>query len=237
MRILLFSALIIFFPANLFSQEVHTGITTGKDEFKPHWRIGPAFTYSVVNNRKEARGEYKPGIGGHACFYTSPWFSVSAEYSWFVPHAAGPAFADIHSWNAETNGNLFMKIGETDLFFKTLFGVSYMQWSGIYVGPTLNDNHKYYPGLKVEQSWFAGNLGCGVAYDLNAHVRTNLDFRMRFATEQRDLVSISDTGFFLGFDWDLKATDKKSQHKKNSGKRKTTKPRGGRLYKWLKTGA
>lgn len=232
--------LLILLASGLFnalrSQDTHTGIVPSQHTFHPFLSLGPGFSYSVINNRKEVRGQFKPGINGHMMLYTSPWFAISGDYSSFIRHSA-LSFNDIRSWNAELNGNLFMNVGQTNLFFKVLFGVEYMDWRGTFVGPTLNDNNKYYYGLMVKENWIAGNFGCGVAGRLAPHLNAFGDFRMRFATEEQDLISISDTGFFIGIDYSFQQAAKPATHDSYKGKHKTTKNKSGRLYRWLKKGA
>ena len=203
--------------------------------FDRYLSIGGGTSWSVINNRKETRGQYKMGFNGHAAWHTSPWFSVSADYTWFLPHHSSPAFNDIKSWNSELNGNLSMAIGQSDLLFKTMFGLSYMEWEGTYVGPSLNDNNKYYYGLLVEQSWVGANLGCGLSYSINRNLAATFDYRLRFASEKRDLFSISDTGFFLSLDWKFRGPEN-LETDQTGKKRKPAKNRHGRIYKWLKRG-
>jgi hypothetical protein len=219
-----------------FGQETHTGFVPGKQKFRPYLAFNGGINWAVINNRKEVRGVYKPGLSGGISWYTSPWFNITAEYSWFLPHNSSPSFENIHAWNSELNCNLFMGIGQTKLKFRTLFGLSYMNWKGTFIGPSLNDNNKYYYGLVVGQHWLAGNLGCGVSRMIYSNLNATAGFRMRFASEEKDLVSISDTAFDFGLSWQLKKRAVKTDD--NSGAyRKTTKNRSGRLYKWMKKGA
>jgi hypothetical protein len=238
MRISLLSLFFLSLIASpVFGQETKTGISTSRKVFKPYLAGGMSLSYSVINNRKEPRGQYKPGVNVNANFYTSPWFSVSGEYTWFFTHSASPAFENIHSWNTEVNGNVLMGIGQTSLMFKALFGVSYMNWSGTFIGPSLNDNNKYSYGMVVKQDWIAGNLGCGMLHPLNKNINASFDFRMRFASEKNDLLSISDTAFLLGIQWKITDSEEDVRKKSSKGKRKTSGGRSGRMYKWLKKGA
>lgn len=234
LRFLLFQVLL--FSVSLSAQQTYTGITPGQKTFRSYLAVGVAGSYSVINNRKEVRGQYKPGVNVNAAWFTSPWFCFSADYTSFFPHNASPAFENIRSWNTELNGNLIMNVGDSKLCFKTLFGVSYMSWQGTFIGPSLNDNNKYYYGLLVKQDWVAANLGCGFTHTITGNLNASFDFRMRFASEKKDLISISDTGFFLGVQWQVKGHpyDGDDNHK---ARRKTTKGRPGRLYKWMKKGA
>ncbi|MGL5888781.1 MAG: hypothetical protein ACRC3B_02780, partial [Bacteroidia bacterium] len=86
-------------------------------KWKPQLMPGAAFSYAVINNRKEIRGLYKPGINFSLFYLHRPWFGVSAEYTYHFLHPAAPAIDNIRSWNADLNGNLIMKLGESDLFF------------------------------------------------------------------------------------------------------------------------
>lgn len=225
-----------FTGISLAAQESHTAIVPGKKTFRPFLAVNTGLSYSVINNRKEVRGNYKPGITGGLSFYTSPWFALSGDYTWFFPHDASPAFVDIHSWNSEFNCNFIMGIGKTDMKFKALFGVSYMNWKGTFIGPSLNDNNKYYYGLVVDQHWVAGNLGCGISHTIKGNFIAGLDFRTRFASEKRDLVSISDTAFNLGLTWQMRGSSADMKNNPDAH-RKTTKAHSNRLYKWMKKGA
>lgn len=230
--------LFIFFlmisGTGLFAQDNLTAIPLGEPEFKPFLTVGAGMSYSVINNRKEVRGKYKPGINTNLTFYTSPWFALSGDYTYFFKHDASPAFEDIHSWNTELNGNLIMGMGQSDFRFKAVFGVSYLNWQATYVGPTLNDQSDYYYGMPLTQEWIAGNLGCGLSKNLGRDFIASFDFRTRMTSEKRDLIGISDTAFMFGFAWHVRNINDAEIKTDDYPNRKTTKGKAGRQYKWLK---
>jgi hypothetical protein len=229
-----FFLLLFFCPLLLTAQTQVEGISLGEKPFKPYLTVGGGPSWSVINNRREVRGLYKPGLNVNTRVFTSRWFALSADYTWFFPHASSPAFTEIKSWNTEVNANLYMNIGQTRLLFKILFGLQYMEWEGTYVGPTLNDNNKYRYGMRVGQDWLAANMGYGMMYPINSRLVMDFDFRMRFTSEKKDLIGISDTGFFLSGSYRFGHVDSEGHNSNSNAHRKTTKGRAGRQYKWLK---
>ncbi len=204
------------------------------EKFKKHLDPGAAFSYSVINNRKEIRGQYKPGINVSVNYHTRPWFSWSAEYSWFFPHNSSPGLIDINAWNAELNGNLEMGMRATQLKFRTTFGVSYLDWRGTYTGPTLIDKNTYFYGARLRQNWIAGNLGVGFGHRITDEFTGHIDFRIRFTSEKRDLVSISDTAFLFGVQWQPFTGGSATGDRQGNAKRKGSSGKKARVYKWLK---
>lgn len=221
------------FYIGLIAQNSNTGFVAGPPKFHKHLAPSAAFSYSVINNRKEIRGQYKPGINVGLHFVTRPWFSWSAEYSYFFKHNSSPGFEGIQSWNAELNGNFAMGIANSDLKFRFVFGGNYLKWSGTFVGPSLNDNLGWYEGKIINQDWVGANLGVGFEHPIGNYMLGYIDFRIRFASEEKDLVSISDTSFNFGLRWSppnkfLPAKKNNNSHKKNSKHSNQS-----RIYKWL----
>ncbi len=166
--------------------------------FRPSLQVGAAFAYSVINNRKEVRGLYKPGIDLRLFAQLRPAFGLSLAYTHHIKHNSSPALEDIYAYNFDLDGHLIMRVGESDLFFSALFGLNYLNWRGTYVGPTLNDNNQYYFGLVIKQPWFGANMGIGCQHVLWRSITGFGEFRMRFVTVDADLLSISDTAFRFG---------------------------------------
>lgn len=243
-KVLLLSLLVILGAAGLRAQnenEVYTAIPLGnnpaetpKEVFKPYLSLGGGLSFAVINNRKEVRGLYKPGIHAGMMYHTSRWFALSADFTQFFRHNSSPAFVDISAWNTEVNGNLLMDIGQTNLRFKAMFGLSYLNWLATYIGPSLRDKNTWYYGMPIRQEWIAANLGCGVMQDINPRLTLAFDFRTRFASEDLDLIGISDTAFMAGLYWRPQRLNKKEEQPDNSARRKTTTGRSPRQYKWLK---
>src|ERR1041385_7298282 len=150
-----------FICITLKAQESHTGISTAPPKFKKHLAVGSAFSYAVINNRLEMRGQFKPGVNFNLNYCTKPWFRWSMEYSYYFPHNSSPGLANIHAWNTELNGNFQMNVAHSDLLVRFVFGASYLDWKGTYVGPDLTDNHTWYIGKLITQNWVGGNLAIG----------------------------------------------------------------------------
>jgi hypothetical protein len=213
---------------SLGAQNSHIGYTPSKPpapKFKKHFALSSAFSYSVINNRKEVRGQYKPGINAGLNFYTKPWFYWSGEYTYFFRHSSSPGFENINSWNTELNGNLLMGAATTDLKFRFIFGVTYMQWDGIFVGPDVADDKTWYIGKLIEQDWVGATLGAGFSHPFGNYFNGYADFRMRFASQEKDLVSISDTAFNFGVQFNPYSIEKKKKSKN---------ARPSRFYRWVK---
>jgi hypothetical protein len=225
-----FAFVLFLFSISLHAQESHVGITPAKPKeikFKKHFALSGAFSYSVINNRKEVRGQYKPGINMGLNFYTKPWFYWSGEYSYFFRHNSSPGFENINAWNSEINGNLLMGAATSDMKFRFIFGATYMKWAGTFVGPDVTDDKTWYIGKHISQDWVGANLGVGFAHPIGSHFNGYADFRMRFASEKRDLVSISDTSFNFGIQFNPYTAVEKP-HKKSSSAHPS------RIYRWLK---
>lgn len=232
-RFVLFLLLLSGF--SLSAQDVQNAIPLGaQKKFKPYFTAGAGMSWAVINNRKEVKGKYKPGLNANLAFYSSPWFALSADFNSFFNHDASPSFENISSWNTELNGNLIMGVGQTNLKFKAIFGLSYLSWRATFIGPTLNDQSKFYYGMPLHQQWIAGNLGCGVSQNIGTYFIASFDFRTRFTSEKRDLIGVSDTAFLLGCAWQIHGGKDRENEKENSAKRKTTNGKSGRQYKWLK---
>lgn len=227
-KTLLVSGVFLFLlHAGIMAQVAHEGISPGKPKpakFKKHFALSSALSYSVINNRKEVKGAYKPGFNAGIDFYTHPWFYWSAEYTRFFTHRSF-GFENIQSWNSELNGNLLMGVATTSLKFRLVFGMTYLKWEGTFTGPDVTDDKTWYIGKLIQQDWIGGNLGFGFAYPLGNHFSVYSDFRMRFASEKKDLFSISDTAFLAGIQFNpfQEGMNKRSSNANPS-----------RIYRWLK---
>jgi hypothetical protein len=145
-----------------------------------------------------------------------------------------------------------MRIDESDLFFHTLLGLTYLNWEGRYIGPSsaFVDNNSYEYGALLTQRWIGVNLGCGFHHHFGKRITGYSDFRVRFASEKVDLFSISDTAFQFGIRIDLgKDSDQKLRHKnaqsegfvsqdadssKETSICKSKKPKSKGIYRWVK---
>jgi hypothetical protein len=236
-KLLFFLFLTGFACISMDAQNSYTGFVATPPEFHKHVALTSAFSYSVINNRKEVRGQYKPGINVGLQYVTHPWFAWSAEYTSFFKHNSSPGFVDIHSWNTELNGIFSFGMATSDLKFRFVFGMSYLNWAGTFVGPSANDDKTWYYGKRIEQDWVGANLGFGFAHPIGKSFTGNIDFRSRFASEKKDLVSISDTAFLLGIKWEpyILMNDKsKKANSENKTHKKSGSARPSRMYKWLK---
>ncbi|GAB4142162.1 MAG: hypothetical protein Fur0041_17310 [Bacteroidia bacterium] len=219
---------------NIHAQPVVSAVVPAPPRFRKSVLIGASYTWSVINNRKEIRGQYKPGFNAGLTLNMKPWFAITADYTYHFVHASSPSLDNIRSWNADINGNMIMQIGESDLYFRAIFGLSYLNWKGTFVGPSLNDNNKYYVGLVIPQEWVAFNLGCGVSHYVYKSITGFSDFKMRFTSEKGDLLSISDTAFSLGLRYRIPGKSVKSSDNKPKSGRGRNKGGPGYQYKWLK---
>lgn len=197
--------------------------------------MGTAFDYSVINNRMEVRGQYKPGINFRLMGFAKPWFAVSGEFTQHFVHPSSPGLMDIHSWNSDVNCHFITSLGETDMKFTALFGAGYLNWAGTYIGPLLHDNSKYTYGMRIKQDFVTVNLGFGFSHDIWKHAVGFGEFKVRMASEGKrndDLFSVVDAAINLGARISFGTvgetnTDPKGQ--KNNHRFR----RPGRLYRWL----
>ncbi|MCA6362474.1 MAG: hypothetical protein IM638_05515 [Bacteroidetes bacterium] len=221
-------------------------------KWKPKLMPGAAISFAVINNRQEVRGLYKPGVNMNLLYLHRPWFGISGEFTHHFRHDAAPAIARIDSWNADLNGYLIMRIGESETFFNAIFGVGYMYWNGVYVGPNSahTDFANFTYGMNIRQTWVGGNLGAGFSYQLTKRLNGYANFKVQFASGGNDFVSISDTGFQFGVRADLSKKDKSldaaSKDQKDRGialndrstsykaKKKGAKGKSKWKYRWLK---
>jgi hypothetical protein len=221
-------------------------------KWKPKLMPGAAINFAVINNRQEVRGLYKPGLNLSLLYLHRPWFGISGEFTHHFRHDAAPAIANIDSWNADLNGLLIMRIGESETYFNAIFGLGYMYWNGVYVGPNSahTDFANFTYGMNIRQTWVGGNLGAGFSYQLTKRVNGYANFKVQFASGEKDLLGISDTGFQFGVRADISKRDKSldvaSKSKKGSGitlndrstsykvKKKGSKGKSKWKYRWLK---
>lgn len=225
-------------PMGSVAQEIVNGIsitsgTVAKKPVKQTLAVQVALNYGVINNRYETRALYKPGLNIGFVRRLNPWFAFEGTFTRHVRHNA-ISLEDIQSWNADLNAQLSMKIGESDLYFRTIFGLGYVDWKGYFVGPNLNDNNRYYYGKLLNDRFFTGNLGWGFSHMfMKQRLEGFGDFRLRFAGDKRVLFSISDTSFLFGIRYNLVTRDKQTD-KDHSANRKSNKQKNSRVYKWLK---
>lgn len=221
-------------------------------KWKPKIMPGAALSFAVINNRQEVRGLYKPGLNLSLFYLHRQWFGISGEYTHHFRHDAAPAIANIDSWNADLNGYLIMRIGESETFFNAIFGVGYMYWNGVYVGPNSahTDFANFTYGMNIRQTWIGGNLGAGFSYQLTKRVNGYANFKVQFASGEKELLAISDTGFQFGVRADITPRDKSrdvaQEDKKGQGislndrstqykaKKKGVKGKSKYQYRWLK---
>ncbi|HEU4718005.1 MAG TPA: hypothetical protein VFU15_09235 [Bacteroidia bacterium] len=223
--------------SSLRSQVVVQGIVPGNNpkpaHFHPCVNFGLYIPYAVINNRLEVRGSYKPGISLMTGFQRHRWFMWTAEYSRYFTHTASPSFDNIKAWNAEMNGIFLMNVGESYVIFRAIFGASLLDWNGRFIGPTLNDNNKWSIGMNIHQSWIAANLGCGFEYNICHGLIASADYRARFASKNGDLISISDTAYFIGLRYRF-GNNENDADSGSGARRKSSTSKPGRIYKWLR---
>ncbi|MCU0435125.1 MAG: porin family protein [Bacteroidia bacterium] len=229
--LLVFFAAIFLTSANVSAQEEEAipldSVVKPQFPQTPRWKPklmpGAGLNFAVINNRQEVRGLYKPGLNFHLFYLHRPWFAISGEYTYHFRHDAAPALADIDSWNADLNGHLIMRIGESETYFNAIFGVGYLYWNSVYVGPNSahTDFASFSYGMNITQRWVGANLGAGFSYQLTKRMSGYANFKVRFASSNNDLFSISDTAFQFGVRADLSKKDKSldtaSKDKKDPG--------------------
>lgn len=223
--------------------QVVEGIATGTEQPLPKpargWNLHAGYTYAVINNRYEVKGQYKSGLNAGLVFRFGQWFAIEAMFSRYQRHTA-TSLDDIQAWTADLNGQLSMRIGQSDLYFRTVFGAGYVDWKGYYVGPNLNDNYHYYIGKLLNDKFYTGNLGCGFShYFFRQRLEGFGDFRLRVAGDRRVLFTISDTQFIFGMRYALvnksKPKDKvKENQKDGDASKKPNHDKRRKVYKWLK---
>jgi hypothetical protein len=216
------------------AQDVVVGINPNNLAiFKSGWYATAGYSHAVINNRKLIRADYRPGLVGGIAYYASPWVRITGDFIYHFPHNGNYALDDVHAYNIDLNTNLVMRAGESNTYFRAIFGASYLNWRGTYVGPNLNDNSKYYFGMELRQQWIAANIGCGFTQAVKGPFVVYGDFKLRFTSENGDLLSISDTSFQLGLQYMLSSLVSEEKQKARA-KRKTNSGMPGRTYKWLK---
>ncbi len=232
------SLLVCAFIGSLSAQGVVQGLATGpkppeKKEAKRSLAMQAGLSYSVINNHFETNALYKPGLNLGLVHRISPWFALEGTFTRFLRHDA-ISLGDIQSWNVDLNGQLSMQIGESDLYFRTIFGVGYIDWKGYYVGPNLNDNYHYYYGKLLNDRFFTGNLGWGFSHKfMKQRLEGFGDFRLRFAGDKKVVFSIVDTGFLFGLRYNIPNPVRTLESGKANG-RKTAKQKNSRMYRWVK---
>lgn len=208
--------------------------------------IAASFDYAVINNVKEVRGAYKPGINGRLIYNPRPFFALSGEYTHHFRHNTAPALENISSWNADLNTHFIMQVGESDLKFSAILGVDLLDWRGTYVGPSLNDNNTYYYGLVLRDNWIAANMGFGFNHDFGKRFNGFGEFKVRMTSESKDdLFGVRDAAFNFGVRFNFLEiqrqtsnsdnVDAKTATDKNKGKNSKSRRHkiAGRKYNWL----
>lgn len=222
----------LFFALLIFS-----GLAVRAQQNKPFaTKLGVAasFDYAVINNVKEVRGTYKPGLNMRLIYNPRPFFALSGEYTRHLRHNSAPALEGITSWNADLNTHFIMQVGESDLKFAAILGVDLLDWKGTYVGPSLNDNNTYYYGLVLRDRWIAANMGFGFNHDFGKRLNGFGEFKVRMTSQGKDdLFGVRDAAFNFGLRFNFLEIQKQTDNAKG----KTDKPRrrkiAGRKYNWL----
>lgn len=223
--------------AGLSAQEVQGIAVTGESDFRP----GPAkgfsldaeYVYGVINNRYEIQRQYKSAIGFGIVYRTGQWFSVSAVITKFQRHDA-LSLSDCQAWTADVDGQLTMRLGQSDLYFRMIYGVGYTDWKGYYVGPNLNDNYHYYIGKLLNDKFYTANIGWGFSHFFYRQRMEGFgDFRLKFAADPRVMFSVRDTQFHFGVRYHIGRMGGE-RDKDGNAKRKTNSERKRRVYKWMK---
>lgn len=220
------------------AQQQVQGIASGADQNVhaqpiPGWNLHVGYSYAVIDDRYEIERQYKSGIGVGLVYRTGQWFSVEGVFTRYQRHSA-LSLDDIQAWTADLNGQLSMRIGESDLYFRMIFGVGYVDWKGYFIRPNLNDNYHYYYGKLLKDQIYTGNIGWGFAhYFCKQRLEGFGDFRMRFAADPRVMFSIRDTQFQFGLRYSLHH-EKNDDKKQGNASRKTNREKKRKQYKWLK---
>lgn len=227
----------LFYTEVMQSQVVVQGISTGTEKpvLKPTrgLNIHAGYSYAVINNRYEVKGQYKSGFNAGLVYRFGQWFAIEGIFTRYMRHNA-LSLEDIQSWTFDVNGQLSMRIGQSDLYFRTVFGIGYVDWKGYYIGPSLNDNYHYYFGKLLNDRFYTGNLGCGFAhYFFRQRLEGFGDFRLRLAGDRRVMFMIIDTQFQFGLRYALVRKEKKSEEE-SSASRKANSGKRRKVYKWLK---
>lgn len=241
MKNYVWAVLIFIAVPNLQSgaQEVVQGVSTAPTEEikktnQTSLALQGAYSFAVINNRFENKGLYKSGINVGLVYRMTNWFAWEGSFTHHVRHDA-VSLDNIQAWNADLNGQLSMKIGESDMYFRTIFGIGYVDWKGYYVGPNLNDNYHYYFGKLLNERFFTGNLGWGFSHMfMKQRLEGFGDFRLRIAGDKRVLFSITDTAFMFGLRYSIVTREKDEDGKTVKANRKSSRNKKSRMYKWLK---
>jgi hypothetical protein len=227
----------LVFSGVLSAQEVQGIAVSGEPDYKPGPNKGFSFNaeyvYGVINNRYEIERQYKSGIGIGILYRTGQWFSVSAVLTKFQRHDAR-SLENCQAWSFDMDGQLTMRLGQSDLYFRMLYGVGFTDWKGYYVGPNLNDNYHYYIGKLLKDKFYTANIGWGFSHFFYGQRMEGFgDFRLKFAADPRVMFSIRDSQFHFGVRYHLGRFYQESTTDGNA-KRKTNREKKRRQYKWMK---
>jgi hypothetical protein len=238
--LLLGSCLLI--SAGISAQEVQA-IATGPEHTKPVPRKGlnlhADYVYAVINNRYEIFRQYKSGIGVGLVYRSGQWFSLSAVLTKFQRHDAF-ALDDCQAWTFDLDGQLSMRLGESDLYFRMIYGAGFTNWKGYYAGPNLNDNYHYYIGKLLNDKFYTANIGWGFShFFMRQRLEGFGDFRLKFASDPRVMFSVRDSQFHFGLRYSLVMKDGSKDNENGrtadgNAKRKTNREKKRRVYKWMK---
>lgn len=232
----------LLFAASLQAQEVQgiaTGPGTNTTAPSRGWNLHADYVYGVINNRYEVERQYKSGIGVGLVYRGGQWFSISAVFSKFSRHDV-LSLDDCQAWTVDVDGQLSMRLGESDLYFRMIYGVGYTDWKGYYVGPNLNDNSHYYYGMLLKDQFYTANIGWGFShFFMRQRLEGFSDFRLKFAADPRVMFSIRDTQFHIGVRYALTSGNAKEKNARektdnSSANRKTNREKSRRVYKWMK---
>jgi hypothetical protein len=218
------------------AQEV-SGIATGPGSSQPAprrgWNVHAAYVYGVIDDRYEVERQYKSGIGLGMLYRSGQWFSVGMVFTRFQNHEAR-SLTNCQAWTFDVDGQLSMRIAQSDLYFRIIGGVGYVDWKGEYIGPNLNDNNHYYFGKLLKDQFYTANMGWGFAhYFYRQRLEGFGDFRLKFAADPRVMFSIRDTQFQFGLRYTITDRDKEKTQSGNA-KRKTNSEKKRKVYKWMK---
>lgn len=210
-----------------------TGVEYTKPVPRKGWNLHTDYVYAVINNRYEIERQYKSGIGLGLVYRSGQWFSLSAVFTKFQNHDV-LSLDNCQAWNFDVDGQLSMKIAQSDLYFRMIYGVGYVNWKGYYVGPNLNDNNHYYIGKLLDDKFYTANIGWGFSHHFcRQRLEGFGDFRLKFAADSRVMFSIRDTQFHFGMRYSL-AREKKEPVKDGNAKRKPNREKKRKVYKWMK---
>lgn len=207
--------------------------------YRPFISFGVGVSYASINNWQEStRLHLNPGVRAIMTFQLKELFSLDASTSIFAKHNSLPVFENIHSWNAELNGNIMLPLENGTGYFKVLVGAAYLDWKGIYSGVGLKGRNSYQDGDLIHYKFVEGNIGMGFTQQIGN--RSFLDFALilRVSSNEKNY-GITDTSLELGYRFaprfgkkEIPGSGKLSETNTKKTKTEHGIPKG--KYKWLK---